>query len=237
MKAIILAAGRGERLRPYTDAVPKPLLAVGSARLCDWQIAACVRAGIRDIVMNTAHLADAFEPLVDELAGGAIRLVLSREGNRSEEALESLGGIVKALPLLTDGKEPFIVLAGDVVHAFDLRRLVRQREKLLSGELDAYLVAVPNPPYHPQGDLDVLGNGTVVPGPGPYTYGCLMIVAPRIFAGLAAERSKLFPWLWSHRVGAEVYKEFWSNVGDAQSYEALIQDKAKHPLAHWKACP
>ena len=195
VSALILAAGRGKRLRPYTDATPKPLLPVRGRRLCDWQLAALKRAGVPD-------------------------------------ALESLGGVVKALPLLTrrDPQAPFIVAAGDVVHGYDFRRLLASAGDVRAGAFDGHLVAVPNPPYHPQGDMTVGEDGRIAPGPGPHTYGCLMIVSPRIFAGVPCARAPLFPWLWRlaerGRLTAEVFGGFWANVGSPADYEALQADEA-----------
>lgn len=225
MKALVLAAGRGSRLRPLTDLIPKPLLEVNGRHLCDWQLAACKRAGVTQIVMNTAHLADAFEDIPAQYAQYGFEIALSREGNSAADALESLGGIVNALPLLTDGTEPFLVLAGDVVHDMDLTRLTEKAEAIRSGVYDAYLVAVPNPEFHLKGDLTVFSDSTVIPGPGPHTYACLMIVSPRIFSGLDARPSKLFPWLWEQNVRAEVFKGFWGNVGTPHELEILCENK------------
>ena len=221
MKALILAAGRGSRLQPLTDETPKPLLPVGGFRLCDWQFAACQKAGIREIVMNTAHLAESFESIPQTYAKLGFQVSISREGNVASDALESLGGIVKALPILTDGTEPFLVLAGDVVHDFDLKRLLAKSDLLRGNRLDAHLVAVKNPDFHKSGDLRVADDGTVHPGAGPHTYGCLMIVNPRIFKGLPVQRAKLFPWLWEKRLTAEVHDGFWGNIGTVGEYEAL----------------
>ena len=221
MKALILAAGRGQRLRPWTDTTPKPLLSVGTCRLCDWQLASCARAGIHDIVMNTAYLSSAFSSLPQDYAEYGLHITFSCEGTRQDDALETLGGIVKALPHLTDGTEPFLVLAGDIAHDFDLRALLAKREDILAGRTDAHLVVVPNPSYHPKGDLNIASDGRVVPGAGPYTYGCLLVVSPRIFKGLKPVRAKLFPWLWQFRVTAQVHRGFWSNVGDPSEYAAL----------------
>ncbi|MGN1209816.1 MAG: sugar phosphate nucleotidyltransferase [Duodenibacillus sp.] len=225
MRALILAAGRGERLRPWTDTVPKPLLPVGGKRLCDWQLAALARAGVHDVVFNTAHLADAFETLPAELASKGIRVRISREGNSAAEALESLGGIVRALPLLSDDDTPFIVEAGDVVPAFAMGSLTARAADIAAGQIDAHLVAVPNPDYHAAGDMTVAADGSVTPGTGPHTYGCLMVACPRIFRDLADGRAKLFPWLWDFaragRLTAEVFEGFWANVGDPQQYAAL----------------
>ena len=230
MKALILAAGRGKRLRPYTDTTPKPLLPVGPHRLCDWQIAGLKRAGITDLVMNTAHLADAFIGLPQQLAARGIHLAISREGDRQEDALESLGGIVKALPLLTDGEEPFVVCAGDVVHDFPMSELLAHREAILRGQEDACMVVVPNPAFHPAGDLSLTAENFTVPGGGPWTYGCLLIVSPRIFAGVPVRAAKLFPWLWQFRVRAITWQGFWANIGDPEQYQWL----QNHPQ-YWSA--
>jgi len=197
VKALILAAGRGVRLRPLTDQTPKPLLPIGDLRLCDWNLAACFRAGVTDVVMNTAHLAEAFYPIPSFYERKGIHITLSEEGKTATDALESLGGIV-------------------------------------AGRIDAHLICVPNPSYHQKGDLDLASDGSVIPGAGPYTYGCLAIVAPRIFAGLKVERAKLFPWLWSHKATGEVHRGFWSNVGDPTEYKALIENKKAHLWAYWK---
>ncbi|MDO4937404.1 MAG: nucleotidyltransferase family protein [Sutterellaceae bacterium] len=232
MRALILAAGRGKRLRPLTDTTPKPLLPVGDFKLCEWQFAALGKAGVHEVVMNTAHLAEAFETVPSEFAAKGFEVAISREGDKDTDALESLGGIVKALPMLVpenDPEAPFLVLAGDVVHDFDLKRLTQYEKALRQNRLDAHLVAVPNPDFHVKGDMTVLENKTVVPGPGPHTYGCLMIVSPRIFTGLPAVSSKLFPWLWqfaqSKRLTAEVYEGFWGNIGSPEEYEKLIASR------------
>ncbi|MGH6623335.1 MAG: nucleotidyltransferase family protein, partial [Burkholderiaceae bacterium] len=121
MRALILAAGRGERMRPLTDTTPKPLLMAGGRRLIEWQIAALVRAGVVDIVINTAHLPDQFEAALGDgrQLGASIRY--SREGERADDALETLGGIVRALPLL--GDSAFVVVSGDIVSDYDYSRL------------------------------------------------------------------------------------------------------------------
>ncbi len=224
MKALLLAAGRGNRLRPLTDKTPKPLLPVKSARLCDWNLAACLRAGLTDVVMNTAYLSAAFTPIPKEYKAKGLNITLSVEGKKAEDALETLGGIAKALPLLTDGEEPFLVLAGDIAHNFDLTRLLSKRDEILFGRTDAYLVAVPNPAYHVAGDMSLAEDGTVIPGAGLYTYGCLMIVTPKIFSGVKPVRAKLFPWLWQFRIRGELHLGFWSNVGDIHEYEMLREN-------------
>ena len=225
MKALLLAAGRGKRLRPLTDMCPKPLLPVGKQRLWDWELAALKKAGVTEVVVNTAHLADQFEVMPEIYAAHGLTLTLSREGTTDADALESLGGIAKALPLLTDGKTPFLVAAGDVVHAFPMEELVQAEQAIEAGDYDALIVAVPNPSYHVEGDLSLKEDGTVVPGKGPYTYGCLMVAAPRIFAGVKPVFAKLFPWLWHNaRVKGLVWNGFWANVGDPTELAKLCSD-------------
>ena len=121
MRALILAAGRGERMRPLTDDVPKPLLMAGERRLIEWQIEALARAGVRELIVNVAHLADAFELALGRGEAYGVTLAYSREGDRAEDALETLGGIVRALPRL--GADPFLVVSGDIVTDFDYSTL------------------------------------------------------------------------------------------------------------------
>ncbi len=236
---MVLAAGRGKRLRPYTDVMPKPLLDAGGVRLCDWSLAGLKRAGITDIVMNCAHLATCFEELPAEYARRGITLELSREGNSHEEALESLGGILKALPLLTRGQaqSAFLVAAGDLVHGYDFSRLIARAREIDVGLYDVFLVAVLNPDFHGKGDMTVTDEGTVVPGGGPHTYGCLMAVSPRIFEGMEPHCEPLFPWLWQFartgRLRAEVFTGYWDNIGTPAQLEALRENKEAQQLARF----
>ncbi len=125
MKALIFAAGRGERMRPLSDRIPKPLLAAGGRMLIEWQIAALVGAGIRELVINTAHHARLIEDTLGDGSRYNARIRYSREGERAEDALETLGGIVHALALL--GQAPFVAVSGDIVTAFDYRNLQMYR--------------------------------------------------------------------------------------------------------------
>ena len=220
MKALILGAGRGSRMRPLTDTLPKPLLVGAGKRLIQWQIESLVRAGIQDIVINTAHLSECFPKLLGQSAYGA-RLQYSCEGKDFSAALETLGGIVKALPLLTDGQEPFLVVAGDIVTDFDYRQLLAKREALLSGQIDAHLVLVDNPSFHKEGDMGVR-NGWVCPEQKDYTFSSLGIYSPRLFQGLQPSYAKLFPWLYqAGKITAQVYRGRWDNVGTPQALAAL----------------
>lgn len=227
MRAFVMAAGRGVRLRPLTDTVPKPLIDIHGHHLWDWQWAALKRAGITEAVINTAHLADAFVNMPDELKKHGFQVQISREGSTYVDALESLGGIVKALPLITkdQGDTPFLVLAGDVVHNYDFQRLMPIVEQIQAGIIDAHLVCVPNPEFHCHGDMTVTESGQIIPGSGPHTYACIMVVSPRMFDGLDITYAKLFPWLWQFaengRMTAEVFDGFWANVGSPEELEKL----------------
>ncbi len=235
MRALILAAGRGNRLRPYTDTIPKPLLPVGDALLCEWQFAALKKAGIHEVVMNTAHLADAFESIPRYFAKKGFDVKISREGCVAEDALESLGGIAKALSLLvdeTDPEAPFLVLAGDVVHDIDFSILTEKESDIRASKIDAHLVAVENPDYNAKGDMNVDDDGLVsLEGDTlRYTYACAMIVSPRIFKGIAVEPAKLFPWLWQQRLTASIHQGFWGNIGDEAQYLQLIESAHRPDL-------
>jgi MurNAc alpha-1-phosphate uridylyltransferase len=220
MRALLLAAGRGERMRPLTDTVAKPLLAVAGRRLIEWQIEALVRAGITEIVINTAHLAEQIESALGDGARYGARIAYSREGTRAQDALETLGGIVRALPEL--GTSAFLVASSDIVTDFDYGTLSAAAAAIDRGEIDAHLVLVDNPPYHPRGDMGL----TAAPGARAtrtaplYTYANIGVMAPGLFADLAAVRERLFPWLYGavdrNRVSAQLWRGRWWNVGTPQ---------------------
>ncbi len=147
-------------MRPLTDATAKPLLMAGGRRLIEWQLEALARAGVRDIVINTAHLPQQFEDALGDGARHGVRLAWSREGERAEDALETLGGIVRALPRL--GSAAFIVVSGDIVTDYDYRALRERARAIDAGAADAHLVLVDNPPFHPRGDMG-LADGLVAP--------------------------------------------------------------------------
>jgi N-acetyl-alpha-D-muramate 1-phosphate uridylyltransferase len=148
MRALIFAAGRGERMRPLTTHTPKPLLEVGGKRLIEWQIEALARADVREIVVNVAHLAEQFEPALGDGARYGVTLHYSREG---DEPLETGGGLLHALPLL--GDEPFLAVNGDVYVELDYAALA---QRTLHG--DAHLVLIDNPAHHPRGDFVLDGD-------------------------------------------------------------------------------
>jgi len=223
MRALLLAAGRGERLRPRTDTRAKPLLRVAGRLLIEWQIGALVRAGIREIVINTAHLAEQIESTLGDGSRYGAQLLYSREGTQAGDALETLGGIVHALPLL--GAEPFVVASSDIMTDYDYTALRAPAQRIGAGLADGFLLLVDNPEYHPQGDMGLRADATAgvawATRTAPwFTYANIGVLAPRLFAGRAAVREKLFPWLFGAveqgRIEADHWSGRWCNVGTAQ---------------------
>lgn len=210
-------------MRPLTDATAKPLLAAGGRRLIEWQIAALARAGVQEIAVNTAHLPQQFEETLGDGARYGVRLRYSREGDCADDALETLGGIIRALPLL--GPEAFVVVSGDIVTDYDYAALRERAGALDADHADAHLVLVDNPPFHPGGDM-ALTDGKIDPdGAARLTYANIGVFAPRLFAGLPAVRSRLFPWLYAAaragRVTGEHSRARWFNVGTPAELERV----------------
>jgi MurNAc alpha-1-phosphate uridylyltransferase len=231
MRALIFAAGRGERMRPLSDRTPKPLLQAGGRMLIEWQIGALVAAGIRELVINTAHHAALIEDTLGDGSRHGARIRYSREGERAEQALETLGGIVRALPLL--GPEPFAAVSGDIVTGFDYGRLHAAAAAIGAGERDAHFVLVDNPPYHPQGDMGLQGAAATMRKPW-LTYANVAVFAPRVFEGLGEGRQRLFPWAFGlverQRAGAERFAGRWHNVGTPADLAALDRELQRDPL-------
>jgi MurNAc alpha-1-phosphate uridylyltransferase len=235
MKALILAAGRGERMRPLSDQTAKPLLSAGGKRLIEWQIEALARAGIHELVINLAHLADTFEPVLGDGLHYGVRIQYSREGTTAEEALETLGGIVNALPLL--GPAPFVAVSGDIVTDFDYRHLQAHAQAIALGAADAHLVLVDNPPFHPGGDMGLV-NGRIARALPWLTYANIAVLSPRLFAHERRGKKKLFPWLYtfadSGRVTGERHGGRWYNIGTPADLDALdreLRDRPPEPRA------
>lgn len=218
MKALILCAGEGSRLRPLTYLLPKPLVPVAGVPMVVRQMLALKAAGITEVVINTAHGAARLEALLGDGQSYGMQITYSREGLSKADALETLGGIVKAQPfLLNDSDEAFLVVAGDIVTDYDYRELVSAARSLSSqGDL-AHLVLVPNPDFHPLGDMG-LEAGHIVREPRRWTFSSLGAYHRSLFDGLEVARAKLFPWLWqtieAGRVQGSVYQGLWLNVGD-----------------------
>jgi len=152
MKALIFSAGRGERMRPLSDTTPKPLLRAGGKRLIEWHLENLARADVREVVINTSHLAAQFPDALGDGSRYGVHIEYSREG---ETALETGGGMLHALPLLGSG--PFIAVNGDIWTDFDFVSLPREPQGL------AYLMLVDNPPHRTQGDFGIAENGRLLP--------------------------------------------------------------------------
>jgi MurNAc alpha-1-phosphate uridylyltransferase len=213
MKAMILAAGRGERMRPLTDVTPKPLLEVGGKALIVHQIERLARCGFTEIVVNVAHMGgQIMEALGDGTAWG-VSIAYSDE--REEGALESAGGIVKALPLL--GSDPFLVVNADVWCDYDFKPALD-----LKGA-SAHLLLVPNPEHNPQGDFG-LERGRLT-NDRRYTFAGIGYYAPELFEGVPCGRAALAPLLRSaieaERVSGELYEGEWVDVGTPERLQQL----------------
>ncbi len=225
MKAMILAAGRGERMRPLTDSVPKPLLKVAGSTLIEYHIKALYRAGIRDIVINHAWLGDKIEQCLGDGQQFGVRIAYSAE----QTALETAGGIRHALPLL--GKEPFLVINGDIWTDFPLIQLLNTAKKWLNPSTWAHLLLVPNPPHHIEGDFCLRDGAPLVydkdiyPDSPNLTFSGIGIYHPKIFYFLDEGPQALAPVLRAlireQHVSAEVYTGDWFDIGTPQRLEEI----------------
>jgi MurNAc alpha-1-phosphate uridylyltransferase len=214
MKAMILAAGRGERMRPLTDRTPKPLLRAGGRALIEYPIAALRAAGVTELVINHAYLG---EQLVEYLGDGAAYGVRIRYSAESGGALETGGGIRRALPLL--GHEPFLVVNSDVWTDYPYPRTTLQPGRL------AHLVLVANPPHHPHGDFCLRGADVHDDGTPRLTFSGLGLYHPDLFAGSPDGAFALAPLLRAAmrdgRVSGEYYEGRWLDVGTPQRLAEL----------------
>ena len=225
--AMILAAGRGERMRPLSDTTPKPLLEVSGRPLIVWQILALARAGVRDIAINVSHLADRLIDVVGDGAAHGVRIHWSREA----EPLETAGGIATAMPLLPDG--PAIIVSGDIWTTYDYARLLPVIAAMARDRAHprVHLVMVPNPTYHPNGDFMLLPRehacARIAVGAGPkLTYGNIGVYDTALFRELPrGVKLKLLPllleWIGADQVSGERYDGDWENVGTPDDLKRL----------------
>ncbi|MCX7892916.1 MAG: nucleotidyltransferase family protein [Burkholderiales bacterium] len=217
MKAMILCAGRGERMRPLTDATPKPLLPVGGTPLVAWTIRRLARAGIVDLVVNHAHLGERIEAAL----GDGRRFGVAIRYSPEREALETAGGIANALALL--GGAPFLVVNGDVWCDCDY---VAFTARPLADATLAHLALVANPPQHPAGDFALAGGRVANDGGERLTFSGIGIYRPELFAGIApGTKAKLAPLLRAAadagRVTGERLACEWHDVGTPERLAAL----------------
>jgi MurNAc alpha-1-phosphate uridylyltransferase len=214
MKAMLLAAGRGERLRPLTDRVPKPLMEAGGKALIAHLIEALVKAGHDDIVVNVAWLGEAIKTALGDGSRFGARLRYSTE---PEEALETGGGILKALPLLGDA--PFVAVSADIYTDFPFARLPRIPDGLI------HLVLVDNPPHNAAGDFAIENGRLQNEGERRLTFSGIGVYRPDLFQGRAQGRFPLAPLLREaaskQRATAEHYDGAWWDVGSLERLEAL----------------
>ena len=216
MRAMILAAGRGERMRPLSDSVPKVLLEVQGKPLIARTIEALARAGVSEIVINHAHLGHMIEARLGDGRRFGVAIRYSAEG----EALETAGGIAKALPLL--GAEPFLAVNGDIFCDFDFSRMVSRR---LHPNI-AHLVLVENPPHHPHGDFSLQGSRVADAGESKWTFAGIGLYQPALFAGIKpGAKGQLAPLLRAAMardlVSGEVHRGEWHDVGTPQRLAEL----------------
>ncbi|WP_337879799.1 N-acetylmuramate alpha-1-phosphate uridylyltransferase MurU [Rheinheimera sp.] len=215
MKAMILAAGRGERMRPLTDQLPKPLLAAAGKPLIQYHIEALVRAGYSELVINHAWLGDKLTAYLGNGSQFAARIQYSDEG---AEGLETAGGIRQALPLL--GPDPFLVVNGDIWTDLDFKRLLLPESKL------AHLVLVPNPPQHPAGDFGLSAEGVALAeATQQYTFSGIALYRPEFFAAVPHGKQKLAPFLRDAmrqgQVSAQLYQGLWFDIGTVERLNQL----------------
>ena len=215
MKAMLLAAGRGERMRPLTDHTPKPLLPVAGKPLIAWHLQRLVKAGVTDVVINLSWLGETIAAALGDGAAHGLRIQYSRE---PWPPLETGGGIHQALSLL--GSDPFLLVNGDVYTDVDFGAL-----RLATGDL-AQLVLVPNPAHHPRGDFWLDARGRIVPeGGARLTYSGVGLLRPQLLAEAAPGRFPLLPWLLkalqAGRLGGQRHDGLWMDVGTPERLAQL----------------
>jgi len=214
MRAMILAAGRGQRLRPLTDTVPKPLLEISGKPLIEYHLRALSMAGFTEIVINQGHLGDLLPAALGDGSRWGATIHWSDE---QPGALETGGGILRALPLL--GRSPFLVVNADIWTDYPFNRLRAVKCDW------AHLVMVPNPEYKPRGDF-ALSHGRIWDtGEPKLTFSGIAVYHPRLFVGCRPGKFSVVPLLRSamtnHAVTGEKYKGLWEDIGTLERLEAI----------------
>jgi len=214
MKAMILAAGRGERMRPLTDHTPKPLLEVGGKALIEYHLTALQQAGVREVIINHAWLGEQIESRLGNGERYGLQIQYSPE---VPVALETAGGIIQALSHL--GTEPFIVVNGDIWCDYPMQQLPQQPDGL------AHLVMVNNPPHNPQGDFCLIDGRLQAEGQDKLTYSGIGVYHPQLFAGLEPGIRPLAPLLKGAMskglVSGEQYEGQWLDIGTPERLHQL----------------
>lgn len=212
---MILAAGRGERMRPLTDTTPKPLLMVAGKPIIQYTIEQLVSSGFTDIIINIAHLGLQIREVLGNGNQFGSKIAYSDEG---ETALETAGGIINALPLL--GKNPFLIVNGDIAHEYDFFQLQNKKFNL------AHLVLIPNPEHHPEGDFHLSENGSLnVKNQPRLTYSGIGLYNPELFSNTTPRKIKLAPILRQtmllNKVSGEEFNGFWMDIGTPERLKNL----------------
>ncbi|MAZ39072.1 MAG: mannose-1-phosphate guanylyltransferase [Legionellales bacterium] len=222
MKAIILAAGEGRRLKPLTDHIPKPLLKINGQCLIEYHINALVKAGINEIIINVSHLG---QQIIDTLGDGHrynAKLAYSIES----EPLETAGGILKALPLL--GSNPFIAISADIFTDYHFKNLVDLPIHL------AHLVLTDNPPFHPNGDFALEKSIVKNDGKPLYNFAGISVLSPLLFKDCKSGKFSLAPLLRSainnFAVSGEYFQGIWHNIGTMEIYQTVQQKFANNKV-------
>jgi N-acetyl-alpha-D-muramate 1-phosphate uridylyltransferase len=223
MKAMILAAGRGERMRPLTDQTPKALLRINDKYLISMIILSLKQAGINELVINLAHLGEQIAAALGDGAAHGASIRYSRE----TEALETAGGIVYALPLL--GTDPFIAVNADVYSDYDFGALAHAAQGLSADGPLAHLVLVENPPQHPRGDFGLAGRRVLADAAARHTFSGIGAYHPALFAGITrGARARLADVLIAAmaegRVNGELYCGRWHDIGTPERLAAVDRD-------------
>ena len=207
MKAMILAAGRGERMRPLTDRLPKPLLEVHGKALIFWHIERLAKNGFKDIIINIAHLGYKIPEALGDGSKWGVKITYSDE--QMSGALESAGGIKKALPLL--GEEPFLVVNSDVFCEYEFDANFDLKDK------KAHLILVPNPEHNKKGDFGLHVRSVLNKDETMYTFSGIGYYSPKLFESITLQKSPLAPLLRkainNHTVSGEVFKKMWHDIG------------------------
>lgn len=215
MKAMILAAGRGERMRPLTDHTPKPLLTAAGKPLIEYTLNALVKAGFTDIVINLAYLGEQIQTYLGDGSRYQASIRYSYEG---DSGLETAGGIKNALPLL--GDSPFLVVNGDINCDFPLHPLHHKKIDL------AHLILVNNPEHHPNGDFAIQKHALLSFENTPkYTYSGIGLYHPDLFADIEPGKAALAPLLkkamQTQRITGELHSGFWMDIGTPERLDQL----------------
>jgi len=208
MKAMILAAGRGERMRPFTDQIPKPLLEVAGKPLIVWHLEKLAKANFEEVIINHAHLGEMIETYLGDGSRWNLKITYSREGS----PLETAGGIKKALPLI--GDQPFLVVNADIYTDFNFATIKNRNLNDCKG----HLVMVKNPKQHPDGDFFLQNNQIELEGKERLTFSGIAIYQPKIFEDINIEPvAKLAPILKklidTKCISGEAYQGLWFDIG------------------------